>query len=213
MSDLYPIPSSQFIPNICLKMLVTGPCSRIRWLSVYFSFCCIVFFTPPPPSHQPPVCYHNFYHKLLPQTTTLIWGSISTNTLIIFFFNLTMFHFYHKFYHKILPQTTTIIGVSISTTTPIFVPIWQCFIFTRNVTTYHYHKPLPLPPPHPTTTMCSVAKVNTGKILRGLQRFWGGCEDCFESSSSRSRSSSSGSLVLGFWYFESPVSQTKSWTM
>ena len=68
---------------------------------------------------------------------------------------------------------------SISTTTQICVPIRQFFQFYH--TFYHtfYHKPLPVllstPPPPPRHFL--YLRETQANVLRGLQRFWGGCKD------------------------------------
>ena len=60
------------------------------------------------------------------------------------------------------------------TTTPIFVPIWQFFNFTThfttNFTTNHYQYY------HPPPTTCLYLRETQENVLRGLQRFWGGCK-------------------------------------
>ena len=121
---------------------------------------------------------------------------------ILVFFTFCLFVFLHFCIFALLPfdlfVTTIIIMGSISTTRPIFIPIWQFFIFTTHFTikftTNHYHYCHPPPP------QCFL-------YLRETQEtFWEACKDFegeakiwWQSQRRRRRSKSTDNLVLGFW--------------
>ena len=90
----------------------------------------------------------------------LVLFSFLSFYLFVFFVFLSFCHHYHN-------------HVSISTTTQIFVPIRQFFNFTTHFTTNHYQYCHPPPPPPRHFLYLRETQAN---VLRGLQRFWGGCK-------------------------------------
>ena len=121
-----------------------------------------------------PFCFFVFFFWLLFFFTYLTFFFFDFFDFFLLFFNFFSFLFYFYFF--------------------TFLTFYHTF--------YHkfYHKPLPVLPSTPPQRFLYLTETQV-HVLRGLQRFWGGCEDLatiLERRSRRRRSRTDNS-VLAFW--------------